>query len=216
MTNRAFTLAEVLITLGVIGVVAAITIPTLIQNYQKQVTVNRLKETYSILEQAVKMSEIDNGDVTEWQYPKNTEQSHIDWINKYLAPYMKNVTVKAGGEDSASADIILANGTIIDIWNGNNENNTQVHAHVYFTKKDKAVSGKNVFTYYIGYGTNEYCLFKDKKGVRPYDYTGGFQNDDIRKILRDAPTFGCNEESRGLCAALIMHDGWQIKDDYKW
>ena len=32
----AFTLAEVLITLGIIGVVAAITMPTLINNYQKK------------------------------------------------------------------------------------------------------------------------------------------------------------------------------------
>ena len=31
--KRAFTLAEVLITLGIIGVVAAITIPTLVANY---------------------------------------------------------------------------------------------------------------------------------------------------------------------------------------
>ena len=30
-----FTLAEVLITLGIIGVVAAMTLPTLIQNYKK-------------------------------------------------------------------------------------------------------------------------------------------------------------------------------------
>ena len=46
-----FTLAEVLITLGIIGVVAAITMPTLIQNHQKQVYVNQLKKTYSTLEQ---------------------------------------------------------------------------------------------------------------------------------------------------------------------
>ena len=31
-----FTLAEVLITLGIIGIVAALTIPALIGNYQKQ------------------------------------------------------------------------------------------------------------------------------------------------------------------------------------
>ena len=36
MTKRfGFTLAEVLITLGIIGVVAAMTIPTLIKTYQK-------------------------------------------------------------------------------------------------------------------------------------------------------------------------------------
>ena len=37
MKNTAFTLAEVLITLGIIGVVAALTLPALIANYQKQV-----------------------------------------------------------------------------------------------------------------------------------------------------------------------------------
>ena len=34
--KKGFTLAEVLITLGIIGVVAAMTMPTLIQNHQKR------------------------------------------------------------------------------------------------------------------------------------------------------------------------------------
>lgn len=34
MKKYGFTLAEVLITLGIIGVVAALTIPTLMQNYK--------------------------------------------------------------------------------------------------------------------------------------------------------------------------------------
>lgn len=36
--TKAFTLAEVLITLGIIGVVAALTIPGLITNFQKRET----------------------------------------------------------------------------------------------------------------------------------------------------------------------------------
>jgi len=51
-TFRAFTLAEVLITLGIIGVVSALTLPTLIGNYQKQVLVNQLRKSYSVLSQA--------------------------------------------------------------------------------------------------------------------------------------------------------------------
>ena len=47
--KAAFTLSEVLITLGVIGVVAALTMPSLIANYQKKVWVNQLKTTYSKL-----------------------------------------------------------------------------------------------------------------------------------------------------------------------
>ena len=50
---RGFTLAEVLITLGVIGVVASMTMPTLIQNYKKAVTINQLKKTYSTFAQAL-------------------------------------------------------------------------------------------------------------------------------------------------------------------
>jgi len=47
----AFTLAEVLITIGVIGVVAAMTIPTLISNYQKRAWTAQLQKTYAVLNQ---------------------------------------------------------------------------------------------------------------------------------------------------------------------
>ena len=50
LKHAAFTLAEVLITLGIIGVVASLTLPTLIQNYQKTVWVNQLKKTISSVE----------------------------------------------------------------------------------------------------------------------------------------------------------------------
>ena len=51
MKKFAFTLSEILITLGIIGVVAALTLPTLINNYQKHVWVNQLKKSVSTLEQ---------------------------------------------------------------------------------------------------------------------------------------------------------------------
>ena len=59
----AFTLAEVLITLGIIGVVAAMTMPVLIQNHQEKVTVTRLKKAYSILSQAYMSSSAENIDI---------------------------------------------------------------------------------------------------------------------------------------------------------
>lgn len=51
-----FTLAEVLITLGIIGVVAAITIPALISNYQMTANRTKLKKIASILNQVGQMS----------------------------------------------------------------------------------------------------------------------------------------------------------------
>ncbi len=56
-----FTLAEVLITLGIIGVVAALTIPTLMANYQKQVWINKLKKTYSVLNEGYKQIMVNQG-----------------------------------------------------------------------------------------------------------------------------------------------------------
>jgi len=50
--KKAFTLSEVLITLGVIGVVSALTIPSLIQNYQKHLFVSQLKKSYAEMTEA--------------------------------------------------------------------------------------------------------------------------------------------------------------------
>ena len=47
-----FTLAEVLITLGVIGVVAAMTLPVLMANHRRKVTAVRIKQFSSIWQQA--------------------------------------------------------------------------------------------------------------------------------------------------------------------
>lgn len=57
---KGFTLAEVLITLGVIGVVAAMTLPMLIQNYQKTVLKSQFKKTYTTLFNAVKLAQSKN------------------------------------------------------------------------------------------------------------------------------------------------------------
>ena len=62
----AFTLAETLITLGIIGVVAAITIPTLIQKYQEKVWTTSFLRVYSILENAYKMAQNEYGTFENW------------------------------------------------------------------------------------------------------------------------------------------------------
>lgn len=60
MGKNGFTLAEVLVTLGVIGVVAAMTMPSLVTHYKEKQTVAALKKFYSILEQAIRLNQIEN------------------------------------------------------------------------------------------------------------------------------------------------------------
>ncbi len=60
---KAFTLAEVLITLGIIGVVAALTIPALITNYQKTQYSVSAKKAYTQMNQVLQQLAVNNGTI---------------------------------------------------------------------------------------------------------------------------------------------------------
>ena len=87
LKRAAFTLAEVLITLGIIGVVAALTLPTLIQNHQKQVYVTQLKKAYSTLNNAFNKMAADEG-VVDWN---QTYCSSSLWVENDLEATNANV-----------------------------------------------------------------------------------------------------------------------------
>ena len=89
-SKNGFTLAETLITLGIIGVVAAMTIPTLMSAYREKVIVNQLKRTYSVLSQAYKLSVAENGGIEGWDIGPQ-ENSMESALKLYLMfkPYMK-------------------------------------------------------------------------------------------------------------------------------
>ena len=87
---NAFTLAEVLITLAIIGVVTAITIPTVVTNYRKEVYVTQLKKAYTTVVQSFRMAMARDG-VTRLQ-------DTILWAKLPTAGTItvKSVTEKAG------------------------------------------------------------------------------------------------------------------------
>ena len=71
--NRlAFTLAEVLITLGIIGVVAALTIPSLINNYKAKRLHSQFLKSYSTVQQVFKQIEADDVSLDPNTYPHGT------------------------------------------------------------------------------------------------------------------------------------------------
>lgn len=61
--TKGFTLAEVLITLGIIGVIAAFTIPTLMQRIGNIALEKAFVKSYSMLSQAYSLSTVNSGDV---------------------------------------------------------------------------------------------------------------------------------------------------------
>ena len=70
LKNRAFTLAEVLITLGIIGVVAAITLPNLMTAYKARVLRSQFMKSYSLIQQAYKMMEADGVSTSPTDYDR--------------------------------------------------------------------------------------------------------------------------------------------------
>ena len=88
--SLAFTLAEVLITIGIIGIVATITIPTLMTKYAKKRTETQLKAFYSKINQTLKMSAAENGDIdgliTQRTYSYDDQ---VEFLKQYIFPYMK-------------------------------------------------------------------------------------------------------------------------------
>ncbi len=90
--KRAFTLAEVLITLGIIGIVAALTMPAVIGNYKKRVVVTRLKHFSSMWKQAIRMAEVEHGETKYWDgFTNEDPDAMLESYNKYLAKYIKTV-----------------------------------------------------------------------------------------------------------------------------
>ena len=85
----AFTLAEVLITLGIIGVVAALTIANLIQNYREKTTVTQVVKAYSTLSQAFEQAIEDNGTVDTWCTKDDLYNDCSIKISNVMKPYLK-------------------------------------------------------------------------------------------------------------------------------
>ena len=93
----AFTLAEVLITLGIIGVVAALTLPALLTNQRNAELSVGLKKTYSTFAQALDMYQAENGIRV-----KSGTVTYRREVKNILVKYIKSaVDCGWGGSDNA-------------------------------------------------------------------------------------------------------------------
>lgn len=221
-----FTLAEVLITLGIIGVVAAMTIPTLITNYQKHITVTKLQKAISVLNQAYKLSYDDVGE------PSASEAFAMgaeDYFKKYWAPYIKSAIICTTPQMcgyKTNTPWKLANGNQVTTVATSKNLRTTFYTpdgflYVIFTGGGSSESETGVERRWVyvdingGEGPNIYGrdLFeltrveKDGGGIQPQGY-----DLDSAVINRN-----CSKKSAGtLCAEKIRRAGWRIEKDYPW
>lgn len=82
--KKAFTLAEILITMGIVGVVSAMTIPALNQSWQRDSYVTQLRKVYSEVAQAAVRLKTDRNVQTLKEARLSNDNLKQEFINKYF------------------------------------------------------------------------------------------------------------------------------------
>ena len=225
--KAAFTLAEVLITLGIIGVVAAMTMPVLIQNHRNSVVEARLKKFYSTINQAIIMAENDYDDKKIWYQevagadiddegnPVPGSSEAEKWFNKYFAPYLKIIKKEILSDGSFMA--YFTDGSAVRIWKQSTHDwyfypvNPQKCIERYGLSVTRA-TGRCVFLFnFEPNSESEVWKYHYNKGLEPYKYAW---DGDIKKLYTGTK-YSCASSSEGYyCTALIQMNGWKIPKDY--
>lgn len=90
--NNAFTLAEILIVLAVIGVISSITVPALMGQTSDKELVARVKRSYSALTEAFDRAEATYGPFYEWSSDLEGEESGKVDKNKFTDRVARRIT----------------------------------------------------------------------------------------------------------------------------
>lgn len=227
--NKAFTLAETLITLAVIGVVAALTIPTLQQKYTEHITVNKVKKFYSTLKNAYAMAVQENGTPDLWGSQDITTRTQEQALNAYnilIKPYFK-IARDCGfsNEKKCTAEITyLLNGS------SQNTNYSQNVSYPYY----KFVLEDGISAWVRGGNEVYFDVFIDTNGTKGpnqwgkdiFDFYAKMDNSQFILIpggtLTSSNPFdsNCNSKSTGWgCTAWVVYKGnmeYLRCDDLKW
>ena len=244
--KNAFTLAEVLITLGIIGIVAALTLPALIQKQQKQILITQIKSTYSILYEALNRAKADYGDFKYWSYNDENltgAENSWNWSNKYLVHYIKNVklynkstldgcnniTYKMPGGTVASCSSVIGFCGTCNSAQGNMM--TQIHLPngaivLVLLRRMYNEAGEYIPVAEFHFDVNGYKgpnvwgkdIFRTQlyKTCKPSDKNDYVLGYNACAGNRNNYLNECNSNNIYRCFDLLQADGFEFKKDYPW
>ncbi len=235
--NLGFTLAELLITLAVVGVVAALTVTTLFANYQKKETETRVLKTFSVLSQTGYRAISDHGNVSGWEIKAGKNRNAAkNFADTYLLPYLKvakkcennnSKECKFTGtclngtkyshdvtNDSKAYRFYLGDGTLVSLVAYLNNSTTGHNKLVTMAfdingQKGPNKLGKDIFII-------EYMVETFKYPEINGQMIPQYGNRSREEIISNKSNM-CNKKQTGeACLALISKDNWEIKKDYPW
>jgi len=211
----AFTLAEVLLTMTIVGVIAAMTIPTLHYQRVKKEYSAKLKNFYSRMDNAILDMQADKGSFTDMIKPEDMDtekgfQWYIDNVDPYMGHQFVDTAHKRIYFKDGSSIVTIYPGGCLDIvydTNGdrapNREGYDRYRFLMCFTKETRTrwFGNENVFWGAYGGGltdrsvTREQMIEKCEKGVQNAD-TGEYT------------------QAGSWCTRLLQNDQWEFKEDY--
>ena len=210
--------------MGIIGVVSAMTVPTLMQNYQKKSYVTQLHKVYNELNQALLQYQTDNNAVNIKEAGLNSTSAYNDFQKKYFKvvqdcgsdsePCFADSYRKISGVDSnftcTSNCMVIASGVSIGCRIGSNN-------IVQFVVDVNGTKGPNI------YGRDAFSLYLYSNGViddltledidNPDDYTWGNNitpTTDQREKNFERACLGSDSNEWHGCFGKILNDNWEM------
>ena len=204
----AFTLAEVLITLGIIGVVAAMTMPSLMQNYKRQQATARIKKFVSVINQALISAENDLGPREDWVIGEmDNSDSAYNFLNTYIKPYIKSADIEKRtlfGRNMATLRFVDGSqmsvkvGACYDIWYDING------------KKGPNEKGKDIFVFILC--KNGGCNFNSNQVRGFYCAPTGYHFPTHGQLIDNCKNY--RTDGGEYCTILLEQNGYEFPKDY--
>ena len=210
MKNKAFTLAEVLIVVAVIGLVATLTIPNLMHNYRKKVYAVKIKNFYNDMRTAIVQSELKYGPMQVWNFGTDDDAiAEKTMVEKYFLPNLKYSKKEVVSDNHV---VTLRTGeTIIFDRKG--------CLNIYFdVNGDKKPNkwGSDKFLFLACQNTDAEVWFG--AGVTadfgPYGKTLATREDALEACAKWNGDGEVSGDNGYYCSSLLMFDDWKFKDDY--
>ena len=204
----AFTLAEVLITLGIIGVVAAMTMPSLMQNYKRQQATARIKKFVSVINQALISAENDLGAREDWVIGEmSNSDSAYNFLNTYIKPYIKSADIEKRtlfGMNMATLRFVdgsqmsIKIGACYDIWYDING------------EKGPNEKGKDIFVFILC--KNGGCNFNSNQVRGFYCAPTGYHFPTHGQLIDNCKNY--KTDGGEYCTILLEQNGYEFPKDY--
>lgn len=224
MKKNGFTLAEVLVTLGIIGVVSAMTVPSLMQNYQRQSYVTQLHKVYNEISQAAMTMMNDHNALnlseTPLNYSNNTAAK--DFFKKYfrivqdcgkdITPCFADDYKTLNGTNFAdwknyiydkSDCVVTAAGYSMCMYRGITETTEEFNGNTYFWVDINGQKGPNV----LGRDFFYFELYSDGKVAESYEahtYSDSKIDTTFNNLCKTGTSYGAG------CFSKVVKDGWKM------